>query len=161
MGADRDGATGGTYTLLIALEEDASVETGSLGTVELPAGHYAYTGSALGPGGFARVDRHREVAAGERDVRQWHVDHLLGQEAATATAAIRSPGGDVECAVAAQSTPRRSTASARPTATVRATSRTTPTGRRCRTLPRLPTWRSTKPPRSAGTARRASDRTRG
>jgi endonuclease-3 len=100
MGADRDGATGGTYTLLIALEEDASVETGSLGTVELPAGHYAYTGSALGPGGFARVDRHREVAAGERDVRQWHVDHLLGQEAATATAAIRSPGADVECAVA-------------------------------------------------------------
>lgn len=55
--------TGGTYTLLIALADQTTHEVGRLGRVDLPAGHYAYTGSALGPGGFARVDRHRAVAA--------------------------------------------------------------------------------------------------
>ena len=93
--------TGGTYTLLVDLARPATVEVGSLGAVELPAGHYAYTGSALGPGGFARVDRHREIAAGERDVTRWHVDYLLSLDAASVAAAIRSPGEAVECAVAA------------------------------------------------------------
>jgi endonuclease-3 len=93
--------TGGTYTLLIELERPATVDVGSIGTVELPAGHYAYTGSALGPGGLARVDRHREIAAGERDVAQWHVDHLLSLDGASVAAAVRSPGADAECDVAA------------------------------------------------------------
>jgi Uri superfamily endonuclease len=92
--------TGGTYTLLVELEQSATVAAGSIGTVELSEGHYAYTGSALGPGGFARVDRHREVAAGDRDVVQWHVDHLLSLEDASVVAAVRSPGADAECAVA-------------------------------------------------------------
>jgi Uri superfamily endonuclease len=89
--------TGGTYTLLVELEDTATADVGSIGTVELPEGHYAYTGSARGPGGFARVDRHREVAAGDRDVVQWHVDHLLSLEAASVVAAVRSPGADAEC----------------------------------------------------------------
>lgn len=100
MTDDADATTGGTYTLLLELDEPAAVGIGRLGEREFPAGHYAYTGSALGPGGFARVDRHREVATGERDVRQWHVDSLLGLEAATVVAAIRSPGVAAECAIA-------------------------------------------------------------
>jgi endonuclease-3 len=90
----------GTYTLLVDLAEPAAPTVGALGERSLPAGRYAYTGSALGTGGFARLDRHREVAAGDRDVRHWHVDYLLGLDAASVVGDVRSPGADVECAVA-------------------------------------------------------------
>jgi endonuclease-3 len=93
--------SGGTYTLLVELSVDAAVAVGALGTLSLDAGWYAYTGSALGPGGFARVDRHRELAAGERSARHWHVDYLLGHDAATLDAVTRSAGLDAECRVAA------------------------------------------------------------
>ncbi|MBW6517779.1 MAG: DUF123 domain-containing protein, partial [ANME-2 cluster archaeon] len=42
-----------------------------------PAGHYSYTGSARGTGGFARVIRHLGVAAGNNSTRHWHIDYLL------------------------------------------------------------------------------------
>ena len=74
--------TGGTYTLLVELPECSTVEVGALGSLDLDAGWYAYTGSALGPGGFTRVQRHREMAVGERAARHWHVDYLLGDTAA-------------------------------------------------------------------------------
>jgi endonuclease-3 len=93
-------AHGGTYTLLVELRDTASVEVGALGTHRLPAGWYAYTGSALGSGGFARVERHRELAAGERETRHWHIDYLLGHPAATLRDVVRSPGADIECEVA-------------------------------------------------------------
>jgi endonuclease-3 len=89
----------GTYTLLVELSESASIEVGALGEVAFVAGAYAYTGSAFGPGGFARVERHRELAAGERDVRHWHVDYLLGHSDAAVEAAVRTVDADVECAV--------------------------------------------------------------
>ncbi|MFB6173186.1 MAG: DUF123 domain-containing protein [Halobacteriales archaeon] len=92
---------GGTYTLVIELPEDATVTVGALGDRTLDAGWYAYVGSARGPGGFARVERHRELARGERDARHWHIDHLLGRPAAILADVVRSPGADVECAVAA------------------------------------------------------------
>jgi len=92
--------TGGTYTLLLALPEPITAEIGALGTHALPAGAYAYTGSALGSGGFARVDRHRRVAAGEHDTRHWHVDYLTGHPTTDLVAVVTSPGVDAECAVA-------------------------------------------------------------
>jgi len=93
-------AAGGTYTLLIDLAEAETVTFGAAGDRGLPAGRYAYTGSALGPGGFARVDRHARLAAGEHDARHWHVDYLLGHPDATLLDDVRSPGVDAECAVA-------------------------------------------------------------
>jgi Uri superfamily endonuclease len=90
----------GTYTLLVELPTDATLSVGALGDHAFPAGWYAYTGSAFGTGGFARVDRHRELAAGERDARHWHVDHLLGHPAARLVDDVRSVDRDVECAVA-------------------------------------------------------------
>jgi len=98
----RDGAHGGTYTLLTDLDVDepAVVTFGAVGERELPPGRYAYTGSAHGPGGFARIDRHRRVAAGDHDVRHWHVDYLLGHPDAQLVVAVRSPGVDAECAIA-------------------------------------------------------------
>ena len=92
--------TGGTYTLLCERVEPATVAVGALGEQRLPAGWYAYTESALGTGGFARVDRHYEIAAGERETRHWHVDYLLGHSGTEIRGDVRSPGADVECAVA-------------------------------------------------------------
>ncbi|WP_409348396.1 GIY-YIG nuclease family protein [Natronorarus salvus] len=92
--------TGGTYTLLIALGERAEIEVGALGAHLLEPGWYAYTGSAFGPGGFSRVERHRELARGERVVRHWHVDALLCHEGSRIEGVVRSPDADVECTVA-------------------------------------------------------------
>ncbi|USZ68387.1 GIY-YIG nuclease family protein [Halorussus salilacus] len=89
----------GTYTLLIALDEAATVEFGAAGERDLAAGWYAYTGTAFGPGGFARIERHRELAAGERDARHWHVDYLLGYPASRVAGVVKSVGVDAECAV--------------------------------------------------------------
>ena len=90
----------GTYTLLVDLASDATVTVGALGQHRLNAGRYAYAGSAFGPGGLARVDRHRELARGEREVRHWHVDYLLGASPAAVARVVTSEGVDVECAVA-------------------------------------------------------------
>jgi endonuclease-3 len=95
-------ATGGTYTLLFDLPRDVAVGVGALGECRFPAGAYAYTGSARGGGGFARVDRHRRVAGGDHDVRHWHVDYLAGHPATDLVTAVTSAGADAECAVAAR-----------------------------------------------------------
>jgi endonuclease-3 len=91
---------GGTYTLVLELGEEATVEVGALGPVEFDAGWYAYTGSALGAGGFSRVERHRELARGDREVRHWHVDYLLCHPASRLDAVVTTANEDVECAVA-------------------------------------------------------------
>ena len=96
----RAAADGGTYSLLVEVAEGTTVEVGAVGTVDFDAGWYAYAGSALGSGGFARVDRHRELARGERETRHWHVDYLLGARASNVDAVVRTPAVDGECAVA-------------------------------------------------------------
>jgi Uri superfamily endonuclease len=92
--------TRSTYTLVIALAEPSTIEVGALGEQPLPSGWYAYTGSAFGPGGLSRVERHRELARGEREVRHWHVDYLLGHPAASIDTVVVTGGRDVECLVA-------------------------------------------------------------
>jgi len=95
-----EGTTGGTYTLLVELSSPTTIGVGALGEHRFRAGWYAYTGSALGSGGFARVDRHRELAAGDRSTRHWHIDYLLGHPEARLREVVTSAGADVECAVA-------------------------------------------------------------
>ena len=95
-----DTGTGGTYTLVVELTEGADLEVGALGVCSLDEGWYAYTGSAHGASGFARVDRHLGLAAGERSTRHWHVDYLLGHGAVTVDLVTCSAGLDAECAVA-------------------------------------------------------------
>lgn len=90
---------GGTYTLLIGLAREAILEVGALGEHTFPGGWYAYTGSALGSAGFTRVQRHCELAAGERDVRHWHIDYLLGHPETLVVADTRSEV-NAECTVA-------------------------------------------------------------
>lgn len=90
---------GGTYTLLIELSRATTIEFGAIGERLLEPGWYGYVGSALGPGGFARIDRHRRVAEGTNDTRHWHIDYLLGHPASRIDRAIRSPGVDAECSI--------------------------------------------------------------
>jgi len=99
-GGGDNNAIGGTYTLLVELAAPATIEVGALGEHRFDHGGYAYTGSALGAGGFSRVDRHRRTVRGDHDVRHWHVDHLLGHPDARIDCVVRSVGADVECAVA-------------------------------------------------------------
>jgi endonuclease-3 len=99
VSADTTNPTG-SYVLLITLDAPTTLEIGALGTHTLSQGGYAYVGSALGPGGLGRVDRHAEVARGGRDVKHWHVDYLLGHPDATLADTVRLPGEAVECRLA-------------------------------------------------------------
>ncbi|SEV99339.1 GIY-YIG nuclease family protein [Halobacterium jilantaiense] len=90
----------GTYTLLVSLPEPATVEFGAAGSYDLDTGWYAYTGSAFGAGGLKRVTRHRDLAAGERDARHWHVDYLLGHPEASVDAVYVTENEDIECETA-------------------------------------------------------------
>lgn len=93
--------TGGTYTLCIGLSEAVAISVGALGEQTFEQGWYAYVGSALGSGGFSRIDRHRELAAGQRETRHWHIDYLLGRPESRLEGVVRTSGVDGECTVAA------------------------------------------------------------
>lgn len=92
--------TVGTYTLVVQLPQQTTVTVGALGEIAFDAGWYAYTGSAFGPGGFSRIERHQELAAGQRDTRHWHIDYLLGDTDGTITEVFKTPDRDCECTVA-------------------------------------------------------------
>jgi len=66
----------GSYILILHLAQPTTITIGKLGTFEFPAGWYAYTGSALGPGGLAaRLAYHHR----REKSFQWHIDYLLAQ----------------------------------------------------------------------------------
>ncbi len=67
----------GIYVLILRLHDNSDIIVGKLGELKFKTGFYAYTGSALGTGGFKRVTRHFNVASGKNHVRKWHIDHLL------------------------------------------------------------------------------------
>ncbi len=87
----------GTYTLIMRLQEGRRLKIGALGEIHFDEGFYAYTGSALGAGGFARVARHRDVAAGKNRTKRWHIDYLLPHVEIMET--VTSPR--LECSVVA------------------------------------------------------------
>ena len=93
-------AVPGSYILVIAVEAPSTIEVGALGDREFTAGGYAYVGSAFGPGGLSRVDRHRELAAGDNDTRHWHIDYLLGTDTIRLASVETYPNEDIECALA-------------------------------------------------------------
>lgn len=68
-------AEAGTYLLVFDLGQTLQVPVGRLGVCHLPAGRWAYAGSALGPGGLAgRLCRHFRSPARP----YWHIDYLTG-----------------------------------------------------------------------------------
>jgi Uri superfamily endonuclease len=92
-------AAPGSYVLVVDCDGPVDIEVGALGEIAFD-GPYAYVGSAFGPGGLSRVDRHQELAAGERDTRHWHIDYLLGDGAVRLAAVETYPDRDIECALA-------------------------------------------------------------
>jgi len=65
----------GIYILL--LHGEGKVQIGSLGIITFAPGFYGYVGSALGPGGLARVLRHIRTASSVGKKPRWHIDYLL------------------------------------------------------------------------------------
>ena len=92
-------AATGSYVLVVSCEEAIEIEVGALGEHSFE-GSYAYVGSAFGPGGLSRVDRHREVAGGEREIQHWHLDYLLSADQTQLTTVETYPDRDIECALA-------------------------------------------------------------
>lgn len=92
----------GVYCLVFA-NTKAELEVGSLGRVVFRPGFHCYVGSAHGPGGLGRVERHRRLGRDHDRSAHWHVDRLLLDPrfrlVATVTAAT---GEDRECALARQ-----------------------------------------------------------
>jgi Uri superfamily endonuclease len=84
----------GTYALLVHLDSATDIEVGRLGHIRFRAGHFVYTGSALGPGGLAA--RLRRYAVGPRRLH-WHVDYLL-EHAEVVGALVREDKARLECA---------------------------------------------------------------
>ncbi len=94
-------AAPGAYVLLVDLARPLVLDIATLSGAVLPAGHYAYCGSAHGPGGLrARIGRHLK-----RDkARRWHVDRLTG--AGRVVAVHAEPGGsECDLFVRVQATP--------------------------------------------------------
>jgi endonuclease-3 len=92
-------AATGSYVIVVSCEEPIEIEVGALGEHSFEGG-YAYVGSAFGPGGLTRVDRHREVAGGEREIQHWHIDYLLSADQTQLTTVETYPDRDIECALA-------------------------------------------------------------
>lgn len=87
----------GVYILVI--EAHGRTRVGRLGQQSFD-GIYLYVGSALGPGGFQRVERHRAVAEGHNKTRRWHIDYLLGLGQLRGTLLFETSDKTMECALA-------------------------------------------------------------
>ncbi len=85
----------GTYVLFLERPAAGELAVGALGERTFGAGWYAYVGSAFGPGGFTRVERHRRSAAGETEPH-WHIDYLLS-DADTRLDSVVAAETDAEC----------------------------------------------------------------
>lgn len=73
MPSDSIPARGGTYVLLMQLQQQRNIVVGGLGSHDMPGGYYCYVGSAFGPGGLrARLHHHARLAKSPH----WHIDYL-------------------------------------------------------------------------------------
>lgn len=90
----------GAYILILQLDEQRTISFGSTRTLDCPAGFYCYTGSAYGPGGYKRVDRHRErFETSSPTDPHWHIDYLI--DAATQIRGDLRQDDGSECGLAA------------------------------------------------------------
>ncbi|MCC6042594.1 MAG: GIY-YIG nuclease family protein [Candidatus Verstraetearchaeota archaeon] len=90
----------GVYTVVILLVEDEVIDVGSLGSVRMKRGLYAYTGSGLGQGALSlrgRVSRH----LGRRKKLRWHIDYLTSSDSSMVVGVVASQAEKVfECVIA-------------------------------------------------------------
>jgi Uri superfamily endonuclease len=90
----------GIYCLVF--ENPAAVlEIGRLGVIAFRPGFHIYVGSALGPGGLARVGRHLRLGRNRDRRPHWHVDRLLLDPRFRLAAVVKGTTGErLECALA-------------------------------------------------------------
>ena len=90
----------GIYCLVVK-NPVCTVEIGALGPVSFAAGWHCYIGSALGPGGLVRLERHLRLAE-HRDKRpKWHIDYLLSDPRFSVMYAVSAPTSErLECRLA-------------------------------------------------------------
>jgi Uri superfamily endonuclease len=89
----------GIYTLILSLSQAEQIKVGSLGVINFAGGFYSYTGSARGPGGLKRVDRHILVMEGIKKIQRWHIDYLL-PHTSLMEVFITKTTQDLECSIA-------------------------------------------------------------
>jgi Uri superfamily endonuclease len=89
----------GIYTLVLFLPQPSRIAVGSLGAIDFARGYYSYTGSAMGPGGLKRVERHIQVLEGTKTTRRWHIDYLLPHTILVEAFTTRTTR-DLECSIA-------------------------------------------------------------
>jgi Uri superfamily endonuclease len=79
----------------------STVRIGALGPVAFDAGWHCYIGSALGPGGLARLSRHCRLASERNKHPKWHVDYLLTDPRFVLAYTVSAPTTDrLECRLA-------------------------------------------------------------
>lgn len=66
----------GVYCLVLS-HGPCTIRVGALGYLAFPAGWHVYCGSAQGPGGLKRVQRHIDLATSRNKTARWHIDYLL------------------------------------------------------------------------------------
>jgi Uri superfamily endonuclease len=81
----------GVYVLIISMAKNVTLDFGSLGKLDFPKGLYAYVGSAQN-GLEKRVERH----LGSAKRQFWHIDYLLGNDAAKVLKVFCKEAGKVE-----------------------------------------------------------------
>lgn len=87
----------GSYSLVIQVKRPFGIETSSTGKIEIEKGFYVYNGSAFGPGGFKRIDRHLDLSKGDSDYSvHWHIDHLTSRPETRITGVLKAPEVDIE-----------------------------------------------------------------
>ncbi len=84
---------------MLVIEAHGTVCVGRLGQRSFD-GVYLYVGSAMGPGGFKRVERHRAVAQGRNKTKRWHIDYLLGLGQLKGALLFETSDRAMECALA-------------------------------------------------------------
>jgi Uri superfamily endonuclease len=89
----------GVYCLIFR-NRACRITIGALGEREFERGWHCYTGSAQGPGGLLRVERHMGLKK-RGGPRHWHVDHLLLHPAFTLVRTVCAvTDEDRECTLA-------------------------------------------------------------
>jgi Uri superfamily endonuclease len=90
----------GVYALVFR-NRSCSLSIGRLGEIRFRKGWHIYVGSARGPGGLARVNRHRDLALARDRPPAWHVDHQLLSPSFSLHHVVCGPSEeDLECALA-------------------------------------------------------------
>ena len=91
----------GIYCLVLK-NPACTVRVGALGPLPFATGWHCYIGSALGPGGLVRLERHIGLAEHRDRQPKWHIDYLLTDPRFVVAYAVSAPTEErFECQLAA------------------------------------------------------------